>query len=81
MGARLGAGHAEGCGIRDGAPPAARGEVAGAGAGRGGGADDPGLRVMVGSTKFPEMEAFVPQFPILQGYLAHKKQRLARTLH
>ena len=36
---------------------------------------------MVGSTKFPEMEAFVPQFPILQGYLAHKKQRLARTLH
>ena len=54
VGARLGAGHAEGCGVREGAPPAARGEVGGAGAGRGGGADDPGLRVMVGSTKFPE---------------------------
>jgi len=37
--------------------------------------------VTVGSTKFPEVEAFVPQFPVLQGYLAHEKQRLTRTLH
>jgi len=36
---------------------------------------------MVGSTKFPEMEAFLPQFPVPQGYLAHKKQRFTRTLH
>ena len=45
MGPRLGAGHAEGGGIRDGAAPAARGIVACAGAGRGGGPDDPRPRV------------------------------------
>jgi len=36
---------------------------------------------MVGSTNFPEMEASLPQVPVLQGFLAHKKQRLTRTLH
>ena len=81
VGARLGAGHADGRGVRDGAPPAARGEVGGAGAGRGSCSDNPGPRVMVGGTKFTEMEAFKPQFPALQGCFDHKKHRITRILH
>ena len=50
MGVRLGARHAEGRGVREGAPPAPRGKAAGAGSGRGGDSDDLGPRAIVGSS-------------------------------
>jgi len=40
---------------------------------------------MVGSINFLEMEAFLPQFPVLQGYLAKKNSAslgpYTRTMH